>query len=274
MSRAATADSYVRRLQRVTAHIHAHLDEPMDLEQLAAIACLSPFHFHRTYRSMIGETVIETVTRLRLHRAANALAQTPTAIARIAAQAGYASVQAFSRAFRAAYGKSPAVFRADRRHTPGPITMTVNIQDRPTLRIACIKHIGPPQQIGRAFDRVMAWAGPMGVAMPPALGVAVYLSDMKTVPPEEQEALAGLTVGPQIMADEIVEIYEAPAGRYAVLLYKGPYALIGKGYEQLFAWLPSSGEEPAHRPMMEINLNDPRQTAPEDLLTELCLPLR
>ncbi|WP_370690200.1 GyrI-like domain-containing protein [Phenylobacterium sp.] len=59
-----------------------------------------------------------------------------------------------------------------------------------------------------------------------------------------------------------------------VLLYKGPYAQIGQGYEELFAWLPTSGEEPANAPCVEVNLNDPRKTAPADLLTELCLPLK
>ncbi len=110
--------------------------------------------------------------------------------------------------------------------------------------------------------------------MPPAVGVAVYLSDMSHVPPEDQEALAGLTVGPDVEGDDIVEIHQVPGGKQAVLLYKGPYAQIGKGYQELFGWLPTSGEQSANLPCIEINLNDPRQAAPEDLLTELCLPLK
>lgn len=120
----------------------------------------------------------------------------------------------------------------------------------------------------------MAWAGPKGVVMPPAVGVAVYLDDMSVVPPDEQRALAGITVGGEVESDDTVTIHEVPAGRYAVLLYRGSYAQIGKGYEELFGWLPTSGEEPAHAPCVEVNLNDPRKTAPADLLTELCLPLK
>lgn len=152
--------------------------------------------------------------------------------------------------------------------------MPVIVQNRPPLRIAAVNHKGPPQTIGAAFDRVMAWAGPRGVTMPPAWGVAVYLSDMMTVPPQDQEALAGLTVGPNVTSDDTVTIHEVPGGKQAIFLYKGPYAHIGQGYQELFGWLPTSGEEPAHLPCFEINLNDPRQTAPEDLLTELCLPLK
>ena len=274
MPKVNTARAYADRLMRVTSHMHAHLDDPLDLARLADIACLSPYHFHRIYRAMICETIMETLSRMRMQRASNGLAGSQLSIAEIAKQAGYGSVQAFTRAFRASFGTSPAVFRARRQPKLGDPPMPVEIQDRPPLRIACVSHRGPPQTIGAAFDRVVAWAGPKRVTMPPAWGVAVYLSDMMTVPAADQQALAGLTVGPDVAADETVSIHEVPGGRYAVLLYKGPYAHIGKGYEELFGWLPTSGEEPADRPCHEVNLNDPRQTAPEDLLTELCLPLK
>lgn len=274
MNRPVTRESYARRLNRVAEHIWANLDAPMNLAALAEVACLSPFHFHRIYRVLIGETVTETVSRLRLQRASMELARAATPISQIARRAGYASNPAFTRAFRAAYDLAPAAFRAARRATPGANPMPVEIQDRPALRIATVPHRGPPQQIGQAFDRLMAWAGPKGVAMPPAVGVAVYLDDMSVVPPADQRALAGITVGPEVESDDVVTIHEVAAGRYAVLLYRGAYAQIGKGYEELFGWLPTSGEEPAHAPCVEINLNDPRKTAPADLLTELCLPLK
>lgn len=274
MNRPVTRETYARRLNRVAEHIWAHLDAPLDLAQLAEVACLSPFHFHRIYRAMMGETVAETVSRLRLQRASMELARGQAPIGEIAVRAGYASNPAFTRAFRAAYDQTPAAFRAARRRNSGAEPMTVEIQDRAPMRIATVPHKGPPQQIGQAFDRLMAWAGPKGVVMPPAVGVAVYLDDMSVVPPAEQRALAGITVGPEVAGDETVTIHEAPAGRYAVLLYRGPYAQIGMGYEELFGWLPASGEEPAHAPCVEVNLNDPRKTAPADLLTELCLPLK
>ena len=79
MNRPVTRESYARRLNRVAEHIWAHLDAPLDLAQLAEVACLSPFHFHRIYRAMIGETVAETVSRLRLQRASMELARGPGA---------------------------------------------------------------------------------------------------------------------------------------------------------------------------------------------------
>lgn len=279
MSRTATAAGYAQRLQRVADHIWDHLDEPMDLAELAGIACFSPHHFHRIYRNAVGETVAETLVRLRLQRAARQLAWGDLPVARIARQAGYGSTAAFSRAFRASYGRPPSAFRADKppcaaEPLSGAIVMKVEIQDRGAMRLATVPHRGPPQTVGRAFDKLMAWAGPKGLTVPPHVGVALWLSDMMTTPPEDQRAIAGLTVGPEVQGDDTVTIHEVPGGRHAVVLYKGPFAHIGRGYDVLFSWLPGSGEEPADRPLFEVNLNDPRRTPPDELLTEICLPLK
>ena len=72
--RPGTRDSYLDAIQRVIVHVATHLDDAIDLEMLAADACLSPFHFHRVFRGMVGETPMEFVRRLRLERAAWQLA--------------------------------------------------------------------------------------------------------------------------------------------------------------------------------------------------------
>ena len=65
------------------------------------------------------------------------------------------------------------------------------------------------------------------------------------------------------------------AGRYAVYTHRGPYDGIAEAYKRLFTlWLPGSGEEMDDRPCMELYRNSPLDTAPTQLLTDLCLPLR
>lgn len=48
--------TYEKRLKRVTDHIHAHLDDELDLDKLAEVACMSAYHWHRIYRAVLGET--------------------------------------------------------------------------------------------------------------------------------------------------------------------------------------------------------------------------
>ena len=67
---------YGERMERVTAYVFDHLDDDLDLDKLAEIACLSPYHWHRIYHAMKGETITATVRRLRLHRASGWLANT------------------------------------------------------------------------------------------------------------------------------------------------------------------------------------------------------
>ena len=282
MKRPATAQSYAARLSRVTAHIDANLDARLDLEALAAIACFSPFHFHRIYRAVMGETVGESVTRLRLHRAAIQLLTTATPIAAVAKTAGYGSSAAFGRAFAAGYAATPAAFRhrrdagaraGGRAAKQESNTVNVVIQDRAPMRIAAIAHRGPYNQISRAFERLYAWAGPRGVARLGAKGVAIFFDDVRATAPADLRSEAGITVGPEVTGEGDIIVREVPGGRHAMLLFKGPYAQIFSVMGELYGWLATSGEEPADAPQFEVYLNDPHDTAPADLLTEICLPL-
>jgi AraC family transcriptional regulator len=73
----------------VLVHIQQHLDEPLRLDELAAIACFSSFHFHRIFRGMVGESVKEYIRRLRLERAASQLRVGKEPVTQIALDAGY-----------------------------------------------------------------------------------------------------------------------------------------------------------------------------------------
>lgn len=110
--RAQTQESLAHRIDRVLAHLAGALDQPLSLDALAEVACLSRFHFHRCYSALLGETPAETLRRLRLTRAAGELVNGRRPLREIAARAGYGSLAAFVRAFAAAYGQPPGSFRA------------------------------------------------------------------------------------------------------------------------------------------------------------------
>ncbi|PYJ16799.1 MAG: hypothetical protein DME94_04430 [Verrucomicrobia bacterium] len=60
---------YADRINRAINFVLNNLDRPIRLEQVARVACFSPFHFHRIFRSLIGESLNEFVKRVRLERA-------------------------------------------------------------------------------------------------------------------------------------------------------------------------------------------------------------
>ena len=66
-----------------------------------------------------------------------------------------------------------------------------------------------------------------------------------------------------------------PGGDYAVVTHFGPYHKLGETYARLFGeWLPRSGRELGPSPSFEVYLNDPESTEPDDLLTDICVPLQ
>ena len=91
------------------------LDSGAPPNSLADEACVSRYHFQRVFRHVMGETPGDLQRRLRLERAAHDLRHTPSDVTAIAFDAGYESLEGFSRAFRRAYGKSPSRFRKENR---------------------------------------------------------------------------------------------------------------------------------------------------------------
>jgi len=117
---------YDRRVNRVIDHIREHLADELPLAALARLAAFSPFHFHRVFRAVTGETVAGFVHRLRIEKAAAALRDHPgRAVLEIALDHGFGSAAAFARAFRARFGMSATAWRTGgaerwrRRRKPG-----------------------------------------------------------------------------------------------------------------------------------------------------------
>jgi AraC-like DNA-binding protein len=109
--RAATRQELHRRLARATEYIHANLGATLRLEDVAGAACLSPFHFHRLFRSLRGETPHGYITRKRLQRARSLLRATTRSIAEIAFDCGFASIGSFTALFARTFGVPPGRFR-------------------------------------------------------------------------------------------------------------------------------------------------------------------
>ncbi|WP_417068275.1 helix-turn-helix domain-containing protein [Niveibacterium terrae] len=100
------------RIQATIDYIDEHLDDALDIQQLAARTEMSFWHFLRVFRATVGETVKDYIRRRRLTRAAYELLETQQNIIDVAFGAGFETHEAFTRAFRAQFGASPREFRA------------------------------------------------------------------------------------------------------------------------------------------------------------------
>ena len=283
--RLTTRSDYAMRLERVFRWLADHLDDTLDLAQLADVAAMSPYHFHRIYHAMQGETAAETVRRLRLHRAAVELITGELPVPRIAQRAGYGSQEAFTRAFKTAYGVPPARYRASFVPSPKPtrtedamdttMAYQATIRETPALRVAALAHRGDYINIGSTFERLMAMAAAQDLLGPWTRSFGVYYDDPASTPREALRSDACLTLPDDKVPGGDLQVREIRAGRYAVTLHVGPYAELHFPYTWLYGtWLPKSGEEAADAPSIEEYLNDARVVPPSELRTEIWLPLR
>jgi AraC family transcriptional regulator len=100
-----------RRIAAVARHIEEHCAEPLDLDRLAALACMSKFHFLRSFRRCLGLTPYQFVLQRRLERAARALREGEARVADLALDCGFGDLSGFTALFRSVYGCPPGRYR-------------------------------------------------------------------------------------------------------------------------------------------------------------------
>jgi AraC family transcriptional regulator len=272
-----------KRLLRVLDHFHDNPAGDLSLDALSDIAAMSRFHWHRVFRAMTGETLAQAVRRIRMQRASYPLVMTDQSLAAIAASVGMENLASFNRCFADHFLMSPAAFRKrgelrpfvrnplPRRDPMHPVT----IRTEAPIRLAVLPHKGAYFEISRAFQKLSAVMASRDLFQSAGRMIAVFYDDPQSVAEPDLRSHAGFEITGLSDLSAPLEEVTLPGGRQAVLTYKGPYAGLPAAYDELFGlWLPQSGEEPADTPAFEVYLNTPMDTAPEDLITELHLPLK
>ena len=294
----ATFEDHRARLLRVLVYIQQNLDDALSLEELAAVAPYSSFHFHRIFHGLVGESVKEHVRRLHLERAAHRLRHGGQPIAEMALDAGYETSESFTRAFRRMFGQAPTAFRA--RHGvvaygPAPsgvhfvaagvldsfrparstkLPLAVRIEKLPEMRVAFVRHTGPYEETDEAFELLMTWARTRGLLDPPAVVFGIAYDDPTVTPPARLRYDAAFVISKDLKVDGHVGAQTIKSGSYAVATHRGPYETLADTYTRLCGeWLPSTGLELLSAPALEFYRNSPEDTPPGDLLTDICMPL-
>lgn len=295
----ATLRDYKQRLLKVLIHIQQNLDESLSLEGLAAIACLSPHHFHRVFSGMLGESLHNHIRRLRLERAAVQLKHERYPVTEIALRAGYETHEAFTRVFRQIFGVSPSQFRQThgsepiirvRSHVhyrnarqlqnfhsrkPSPQIMNVKITRLPPQRVAFIRHVGPYNEVGPTWEQLCTELGRQGLIGAEARFIGLCHDDPSVTTPANVRYDACITVDDTFKPSEDIGIQTIPGGDYAIFTHFGPYENFNKSYSKLLGeWLPRSGRELGPGSSFEVYLNTPENTEPQDLITDIHLHLQ
>jgi len=275
-----TKASYQERILRVLLYIQNNLYEPLSLEELADVACFSPYHFHRIFRGMVGETLAEHIRRLRLERAAQLLQQSNRTVTDLAFEAGYETVESFTRAFKDRFGIAPSKYKKSNEHRisaklpdlemKGEFSMDVQVKEIPPRQVAFVRHIGPYNECGKAWDKLCTWAGPRGLLQPGVEFIGLCYDDPDITPAEKIRYDACITIESDIDPEGEIGIQTVEGGLYAMTTHHGSYTKLSETYAKLCGqWAPQNGYEIRSLPSLEIYLNSPEDTPEDELLTDV-----
>jgi AraC family transcriptional regulator len=292
-------------MHRVTEYIDQHLDQFLDLEILAEVAHFSPFHFHRLFSALMGETLGAYLRRRRCEVAATRLlAQPKLAVLQIALDVGFGSAEAFTHAFGARFGCSPTSWRLKQAAERAAISNTdqansnpdqvqqkkamengvraktetivkVQIIERKPTQIAYLRHVGPyGQPIGTFWQtQVYPWMAANGLIGQPRYGISH--DDPRVTAPEQCRYDAGCEIAANALARGEAHRTVIPGGQYAALGFKGIVADFESAWNGLLRdWLPSSGLQLDSRPMFEYYPADSKYDPATGVLEcQLCVPV-
>ena len=240
-------DEAIQALMPFLIDVQRKLDGRLNLDRMAGRLGYSRYHFHRLFRSVVGETPRAHVERLRMERAAYKLWISPESVLDIALSVGFRSHETFSRAFKRHFGATPQAFRQDGRAarrqripqhghwTPQDCVLSeVRYETLRGMPLLAIRYIGPYNEIrepGSTHDR--HWRALLdGVRRKRAahqpIAVAIFHDNPWLTPNEQQRAdlcvplaLAGSDPG-LTPGSRSIRCIQFAAGLYAAITHMGP----------------------------------------------------
>jgi len=291
---------YVERVNRAIDHVVRNLAEPLRLEDVSEAAGFSPFHFHRVFKTLVGETLNQFVKRVRLERALYLMSHAPNlSLTDVALNCGFSSSSDFSRSFKQSSGAAPSVFdleafRSSRREElerilsnqagghrfttlpagQNPDGFEVRLRDLPARTVAYIRVFDPFREgvAQAAYERLLAWAMEREIADGQWLG---YLWDEPEI-----VALKNCRYDVAVEVDDVepageIGRFEFPPMRVAEVVFSGGIELETRAIDWLYqTWLPRSGFVPDDQPVFEAWIGRPFAHGDEHFTIACQLPVK
>lgn len=291
--KANTRQDYLQRIDRVVAVLQSAVEqggELPELARLAGVAHLSPFHFHRIYRALSGETVGQTVARLRLLRALQLLAEPDERVTEAALAVGYETPQAFARAFRQAFDATPSELRGQqerlreamqRLRRPaasddvGEPVLKVEVVSVEPFRVVAIRYAGDHRELDQAYGRLFEWAA--GHALLERMAGIYGVPHDGAPDASTNEGVFDCALafdGGEVATDGDTFALQLGGGLWARWRHVGSYDDLGVLTDRLIArWLPDSGYQLRDELPFRHFLDDPEDVPEAVLRADIYLPV-
>lgn len=236
-------------------YIYSNIETNITLEELAKLNSISKYHFHRIFKEETKETLQDTITSIRLQKAANMLiSNSYSTITEILAQCGYSSHSSFIKAFKKRFNFTPKEYKEFGyiEHSKKilkenyieniNINIEVDIKIRPELRCIYIRHKGYNKDLKHTWQKLKALAYQLNIKEYEEIGL--HHDNPSIVPLDECKYVAAITINNNLQLNEKVSTLTIPELLCATFKYKGKYGeiinliryisqewIVKKGYE-------------------------------------------
>ena len=271
-----TKDDYIQSVYKVIFYIEQNYNKDLTLEELSKVASFSKYHFHRIFKSIVGENVGDYIRRVRLSSTTLKF-KTNQKITEIALDSGYETNSSFSKAFKKHFGITPKEFSKNAKKKKGNTMLMPEILEIEDIEVLYVRATGAyTESVSQAWSQLTEFAYKNSVLEKVKTRYGIG-HDNPNVTEDEKirfDACFELDDASIKPANEILA-KTISGGKYAKFLHKGSYENLGQTHELISNWIIENGAELRDAPMFDKYLGlDPREIKPENLKTEIYVPLK
>lgn len=295
---------YINRINLALQFIDDHLDGELSLDTIAKVALYSPFHFHRIFKAVIGETLNAYINRRRIEKIASILIhKKEVSITELSLQYGFSSNSSFTRAFKNFYGVSPTEFRKQLPNKYSKIgkveskigqkdlifekyicnitnhlnwikmNARIEVKETPELHFASITHIGV-DGIENVFEKLIKWGRSKGILENPEAKMArVFHDSFKITSPDKVRMSICILMGEPFTTEGEITPVTIKKGRSIVGRFEITPDSFEKSWSSLFIWMSEQGYTKAEEKPFEIYHNDFREHPENEFLVDFYIPI-
>jgi AraC family transcriptional regulator len=282
--RTDTKNSYLESINKAIAFIESNSTTDIQLKDIATLANLSQYHFHRVFKSLTGDTTKDFLTRLRLEKAALNLKHSQNDIGQIAFDCGYQNHETFTRAFKDYFGLTPLEYRnsiaeltTNKQNEYGKANIdlnTLNVQGPvittiPDLHLAYIRHTGSYDKVGSSFQKLMFWAATHLVLKLKPVTIGIVHDNPDLTAEQHIRFDACVLLSKEIKPNGEISYKRIEGGKFAVFTYRGAYEGFYPVYDYIYnVCLFDNKFDLADKPALEWYIKSPPFNKPENFVTD------
>jgi len=301
ISKDQLAEDHIGRINKALMFIDKNLNELLTLQVVSAAAHYSPYHFHRIFKTVTGQTLNSYITRKRIEKTASVLMRNKeVTIAELSLQYSFKSNSSFTRAFKNFYGISPTTFRAhcknkyskiskaeskngqkkvvieseicnmENQHTT--IIVNAEVIEMPALQLAYLSHLGDGDRTP-VFEKLIRWSKSKGLATNEPELLTIYHDSFKITSPDKVRTSAGMILNQPVKADGDVSLTTIEKGKFAVGHFTINRSEFGTIWSNMYKWVNENGYQTTDRACFEIYRNDYRLHPEKKFILDLYVPI-